>query len=429
MKVHLYGNTLNNSYNLALFLRAKGIDAEMFLDDSSKLQQDYPWWEDAGLNEGNLPDWIHYYKVNPNFLFPQNELKRMIIDFSVCDIALVCGWGPIIAQRAKVPYFFYSFGSDLVITALRENLFEAIRKSVYFKKPRGLRSLLFFGPIQRKAICNADRIGITMGYQVNTYVRKLGLTDKMRKVRLAWDIEKYAAKRNLFLKEKYKRFDVIYFMIARHSWRSVWNDPKGNDKFFRAYARLVKEKKPNALLVTIQKGHDVEASMRLISELNIESYVEWVKEMNKDGIRGYISLDNVVVVDQFWHDKWYLKYPEDKEKPRMPFGSGSIEALSAGKPLITAFSDEDFYENEFPPILSAFTEDEIYKRLIESLEMGDSGRKELGRRGYEYVKKYNGWENTIDLYINVLNEILDEKKNGEKPGSPLNVERTSQIPS
>lgn len=410
MKVHLYGNTLNNSYNLTKFLRAKGIDAEMFLDDSSTSQQNYPWWEDTNLSENNLPSWIHYYKVNPNFLFPQQGLRKLISDFSKCDIALVCGWGPIIAMRAKVPYMFYSYGSDLVVTHLYENLMGAFRKILEFKKPTGLRSLLFFGRTQKKAIQNADRIGIMMSYQVNPYVKKLGLLSKMRKVRLAWDIDKYAAEKNEELTKKYNKYDIAYFMIARHTWRSVWKDIKGNDKFIRAFARFIKAKNPNVLLIMIEKGDDVIESKKLVSALGIEEHVEWIKEMNKDGIRSFNSIENLVVIDQFWHDKWFIKFPEDKLKPRFGFGSGSIEAMSASRPLITGFFEEDFYDGNYPPILSAFTEDEIYARLVESLEMGAEKRKELGKKGYEFVKKYHGWENTVNEYIDILKEILEEKE-------------------
>lgn len=410
MKVHLYGNTLNNSYNLTLFLRKKGIDAEMFLDDSSSLQQDYPWWEDAELSESKLPEWIHYYKVKPDFVLPQPELKRLISDFSHCDIGLVCGWGPIIAQRAKVPYLFHSYGYDLNITSLTEGILDALRKLMSFKIPRGLKSLFLTAPYQKIAIKKADRIGIYMGYQVNSYVKPLGILHKMKKLRLAWDIDKYNTSENLDLKKKYESYDIVYFMIARHTWKSVWYDLKGNDKFIRAYSRFVKDRNPNVLLVTIEKGIDLKESKRLISDLQLNDHVEWVKEMNKDGIRSFNSLRNVVVVDQFWHDKWYRKYPSDKAKPRIGFGSGSIEALSAAKPLITVFFDEDFYDGESPPILSAFTEEEIYKRLIESIEMGAEGRRQLGLKGYEFVKKYHGWENAVDLHINCLKEILEEHK-------------------
>lgn len=381
----------------------------MFLDDSSSLQQDYPWWEDTNLSATNLPEWIHYYKINPNFLFPQPELKRLTDDFSKCDIALVCGWGPIIAHRAGVPFLFYSYGSDLTVTRLWENIIGAARKLIRLRKPNGLRSLLLYSRLQRNAIRCADRIGILMGFQINPYVKELNLVSKMAKLRLAWEIEKYGKRSDLQLAEKYRRFDVVYFMISRHMWRSVWEDMKGNDKFIRAYARFVKERKPNALLVTIEKGYDVQYSKQLVEELQISNYVEWVKEMNKDGIRSYISLDNVVVVDQFWHNNWHIRYPENPDSPGYGLGSASIEALSAECTLITGFFHEDFYEGNRPPILSAFSEEEIYQRLCQSLDMGNQERKKLGRQAYEFVKKYHGWENVTDLYINTLKEILEER--------------------
>ncbi len=409
MKVYLYGNTLNNSYNLTIFLRAKGIDAEMFLDDSSSLQQDYPWWEDSNLSIDNLPKWIHYYKVKPNFVFPQPELSRLIEKFSGCDVALVCGWGPIIAHKAGVPYLFHSYGSDLNITAFKEGLAEAIRNLTRFKKPRGLKSLILYSSLQRVAIKNADRIGIYMGYQVNPYVKPLGVLSKMIKLRLAWDINKYNTLENEELKERYQNYEIVYFMIARHTWKSVWSDLKGNDKFIRAYARFIKTKNPNTHLVMIEKGYDLTESKKMVSNLGLNEKIEWVAEMNKDGIRAYNSLRNVVVIDQFWHNEWYRKYPSDRAKPRIGFGSGSIEAMSAERPLITAFFDQDFYDNHNPPILSAFTEEEIYNRLVESIEMGVEGRKQLGVQGHEFVKKYHGWENAIELHINSLREILEEQ--------------------
>jgi glycosyltransferase involved in cell wall biosynthesis len=409
MKIHLYGNTLNNSYNLTCFLRKKGFEAVMFLDDSSALQQDYPWWEDTNLSPTNLPPWIYYYPVNPNWRFPQREVKEMISSFSKCDIALVCGWGPIVASRAGVPYLFHSFGADLNITSYSETLINALRTLIKFRKPVGLKSLLLKAPLQRRAIKKANRIGIYMGYQINPYVRKLGIIHKMKKMRLAWDVERYKTPEDQTLKAKYEPYEIVYFMLARHEWKSVWGDIKGNDKFIRAYARFLKDRNPNVVLVTIDKGGDVGASKKLIYELGIDNKVEWVSEMNKDGIRAYISLENVVVVDQFWHDRWYLRYPDDKARPRLGFGSASIEALSAGKPLITVFFDEEFYDNQHPPILSAFTEDQIYNRLVESWELGPEGRKKLGQEGYRFVKKHHGWENAVERHVEVLREILAEK--------------------
>ena len=296
-----------------------------------------------------------------------------------------------------------------MITNVKENLFKAFRNIFSFRKPTGIRSFIMFGHLQKRAVLKADLVGILMGPKINRYVKKLGLLHKMKKLRLAWDVEKYHIPEDVAYAEKYKKYDVVYFMIARHSWKLLWNDMKGNDKFIRAYARFVLEKKPSSKLICIEKGPDVNASKDLIKSLGIRDYVEWVKEMNKDGIRSCCSLSNVVVVDQFKHDKWEIRYPEDKGNPRFGFGSGALEAMSAARPLITHFFIEDFYDGNQPPIFTAFTEEQIYNCLIESLEMGDQGRKELGEKAYAFVKKYHGWENTIELYIDLLKDIL--KKN------------------
>ncbi len=413
MKVYTYGNILNNSYNLTRFLRAKGVEAEMFLDDSSPSPQDYPWWEDSLLSPESLPEWIHYYQINPSFYFPNRAFKKMIEDFSDCDVALVCHWGPIIARRAGVPFFFYSYGTDLNIAMVGQNLKSAAHNLARFEKPVGLRWTSLMGVLQRRALRKADRIGVMMGYQVYNCVQKLGLLSKMVPVRLVWDIDKYQPQEDIELVEKYKKYEIVYFMVARHTWKSVWRDFKGNDKCIRAFARFVNEKKPNVRLVCIEKGADVGASKKLVTSLGIETYVEWVAEMNKDGIRAYNSLPNVVVLDQFWHDDWQRRWPEDKPNPAFGFGSASIEALSACRPLITIFFDEKFYDGDRPPVLSAFKEDEIYERLVQTLEMGAEERRELGKRGREFVVKYHGWENTTDMYIDVLEGIVRSRRKRE----------------
>ena len=113
MKVHVYGNVLNLGFIAVKMLRSKGVDAVLFLDDTSKQKQDYPWWDEPELSENNLPYWIKYYKTFPFFLIPNKETKRMIKDFSNCDVAFVSCYGPILAMKAKVPFVFVSAASDL----------------------------------------------------------------------------------------------------------------------------------------------------------------------------------------------------------------------------------------------------------------------------------------------------------------------------
>jgi hypothetical protein len=221
MKVFTYGNVLNNAYNVTRFLRARGVDAEMFLDDSAPVGQNYPWWEHKDLSPDNLPDWIHYHRVTAtDILLRRPAFQRMASEFAACDVALVCHWGPILAQAAGVPTLFYSYGGDVAVAHTSRELKEAARRLWRRNKP-GLRSILM-GLRQRHALKTyVDRIGILMGYQVDNYVRPLGLTDKMVHLRLAWDVEAYEPNPQQSLVDRYASYDLVYFMLARHSWSSV----------------------------------------------------------------------------------------------------------------------------------------------------------------------------------------------------------------
>ncbi len=413
MKVHLYGNTLNNSYNLAIFLRKQGIDAHFFLDNLSPFDQDFPWWEDKNLSKNNLPDWIHYFPSKPFFLFPGKTTRNLIKEFGKCDIALVCGFGPIVAMKAKVPFVFYSIGSDLNCIDVREELISLLKARGTLKaKLLRLVKIITYTPLQKKAIVEkANKILVLMGYQVNPYINKFGLAHKTSVARLAWDINKYAITPDEVLTEKYKSFNIVFFMIARHQFSSVWLDVKGNDKFLEAFAAFVKEGKKNVKLILINKGTDVHLSEKIIEKHQIQDYIEWVEMMDKDGIRAYESIPNCVVVDQFWHDDIGKRYTADNGNPKMGFGSGSVEAMAASKPLITAFTDQKFYGNNTPPILAAFTAKEILVRLHEVYNMSAESRAEMGKMGHDFIMQWHDYTNTLPLYINAMQDVLKELKN------------------
>ena len=413
MKVHVYGNTLNSAYHLTKVLRDKGIDAEFFLDNTSGFQQDYPWWDDLAITENNLPSWVHYYKTFPFFLFPDKETKRMIQDFSKCDIALVSCYGPILAMKAKVPFVFYSLGSDLNMIHYKKDFLSALLNSSSIKvKIRKLIKIVTYSPLQSRAIKKyATSIIIYMGYQYKPFIESFNLQHKTHKLCYPKDVINYGVAKDEALHEKYAGYKIVFFMLSRHSWASVWNEYKGNDKFLKAYARFIKDRSPNTLLISSNKGIDIAKSKKIISEQNIENYVEWVDDMPKYQLKKYQSLPNVVMVDNFWHDRWYVQFPEDKAAPKVGFGFGCIESLAAKRPLITAFKDQDFYNNEQPPILDAFSEEEIYARLNEVYDMTTDQLKMCGEEGYDFAVKWHEQTNTIGTHIKVLKEAYQQIKN------------------
>ncbi len=425
MKIHLYGNVLNNSYNLTVFLRRLGYEAILFLDDSSPNPQDYPWWEDTKLNHESLPNWIRYYKLEFNPYFNSKIQRQFLNDFSKGDIALVCGWGPIVAYKAKIPFIFYSYGDDLNLADIKFQLRTFMYKLIHFERPNGILLTTKFGIFQAFALRNyAKYILIAMGYQLN-HIKNMKLNKKMIKYRLIWDVQKYNVTDSTEMLNKYSKYDLVYFMISRHNWSSKWKISKGNDKFLKAFARFYHEQKPNVKLLLVEKGWDIKRSKTLVSELRIESICEWLPEMNKDKIRDILSINNLVVIDQFWHDKWFDVYREDlksevlkrflqgdKKSPSeelkncnlsiIGFGSGSIEALCAGKPLITTFFDHQFYNGTEPPIFSAFSEEEIYNQLIKVKNLNNSEKVNLSNRCKQFVAEYHGWEKNIKIIEDLI---------------------------
>lgn len=411
MKIHVYGNTLNSAFDFTSQLRAQGIDAEMFLDNTSAARQDYPWWDNEELSQDNLPTWVHYYRTYPFFLFPNKETEKMINHFGNCDVALVTCWGPILAMKAKVPFVFVSLGSDLNSISYFNELKSVFYSSSTIKsKIRKLVKLLAYVPLQRKALFKfANKITISMGYQYNAYIKNFGLDYKTELLNYPKDILNYRVPVEEQLMEKYKKYELVFFMFSRQTWTSVWNDLKGNDKFFRAFARFVKDYQPNVKLMVPNKGLDINASKSLIESLKLESNVEWFDDMPKYQLKKYQALPNIVMVDNFWHDQWYKKYPLDIT-PKVGFGFGSIESLASKALLITAFTDDEFYKNDKPPILHAFTENDIYSRLVEVYCMSIDKRNEMKEAGYDFVMKWHEQSNVLYKHINILRYIYEENK-------------------
>jgi len=425
MKIHLYCNTLNISYSLGKVLKELGYDVKLFLDNTSPLIQDFPWHIDRDMTPENFPSWIVYYKIAPDFIKLDKETKALIEDFSKGDVALVWGWGPILCHFAKIPYFFCSLGADLNNIKISEKIKYIIVKKLFGKKQvvttplkievkagstySGLHKLFIY-ILQRRFLKEAYAIGIGMGYQINPYMKRFGLLDKMVKIRGLHDMDYYKKSEDDLLNNKYSKYNCIFFAPARHSWSNVWEDIKGNDKYIRAFAAFVKKYNPNCKLVTITKGVDVDLSKQLIEELGIGNYVEWLPEMDKEDIIKFLSIPNCVIIDQFMHDKWYLRYPEDKAKVRVGFGFASVEALALEKVIITAFEDEMFYENNQPPILKAFTIAEIENAMATAYNMSANERVDLGKKAREFAIKYHDWKNNIHIYTDVLTDLYNKTK-------------------
>jgi glycosyltransferase involved in cell wall biosynthesis len=181
--------------------------------------------------------------------------------------------------------------------------------------------------------------------------------------------------------------DHIIFCPARQNWAL-----KGNDKMIRAFAGLPDREKLKAVLLLCSWGQEVDESRRLIAELGIEPRVCWLPPLSKMKLVEFYNAADMVL-DQFTLGA---------------FGTTTPEAMACGKPVMLYFNDEvhKWCFPEMPPVIHAFSEEEIRRRLVELLQSPDE-RSAVGRQARAWVEKHHGWELVADRQIRLYREVLD----------------------
>jgi ubiquinone/menaquinone biosynthesis C-methylase UbiE/glycosyltransferase involved in cell wall biosynthesis len=137
----------------------------------------------------------------------------------------------------------------------------------------------------------------------------------------------------------------ILFAPARQNW-----EVKGNDKYLKAFAELIK-KGVKAKLIIPFWGQDVVKSTDLIKELNIEPHVLKINLLSERELTDYYH-EVDIVLDQFGDHK--------------TFGLIAPKASAAGAAVLVSF-DETVHHwcfAEMPPFINAFTEKEIFDALF-----------------------------------------------------------------
>lgn len=366
MKVALIGNLVNMAYNITKFLRRRGIEADLLLS-KSEIGTSNPVWEDPELKE-HWPEWIRFWDdysrltwhgrllasiPKVRILTPIFQLRKYDLIHSFCTASTY-------SQFTGRPYIATATGSDL-----RELASENTKA----------------GRRMRRAFIKAKIVFFASDEGHVQQVKKLGLAQAQFLPPII-DTDKYAPFPSNMRKTNYE-FTIFHPSRLDWSYQGVdRSSTKGNDRFFKAFARFVKEGY-NAFLTIIDLGVDREKTRELIAELGISENVEFVPKMSKnDLIKYYNEAD--VVIDQF--DVGSLGYV-------------ALEGMSCAKPVIVYVNTECYKVcyPDLPPVLNARSEDEIYERL---LEVSDRARREtIGKNAREWILKYHHWEKVIDKLI------------------------------
>lgn len=410
-------NLANNAYTFCKIARKYGRDARLFLQPNfidttvlslpiweeiyfiSDMMPEQPkvlpnwenpdfvkssYWDETYIN--NMPINFEYEKLRDFFedtpveiydqisylmsytVIPHRDLLR---HYNSVDILHVSGLHIGVASFTNKPYVTFPFGGDLFITPFEDN--EA-------------------GWMQNRGFKNADR-HIASGKVMLQFMETLGISkSKIDLLPLMIDTDVNAPDPDNFLhrelNEKYPG-KVIFLAGARQNW--VW---KGNDKLFRAIAKIAKHS-DKAIFLTVWYGQDTAKSDKLIKELGIENKIVKIGVVSKAALRKYINAADVCM-DQFTHGG---------------LGTFALESMSCGKPLITYYNKTKHFDfAEDPPLLSSFTEEEIGEKINFCLKKTNELRA-TGNKHRDWTKKYHGHEALWPEYDAVYKRALSESKN------------------
>ena len=373
-RIALVGNLANVAYQTCKFLRQRGVDADVFVYEADLASPpSNPDSQDPGVLR-DPPDWLKTVRqfARPEGTWIHSPLKRlhssagnrisnlrlllMLREYDLIESFCCAPW---FVRSVGRPYVSFATGSDLRELAI-ENTSKGGRARSIFQHAQ----IVFFGPDP-------------------------GHLDAVRQLRLRSsypyrqiiDTDFFAPNHGW---HRRTAGELLIFHPSRLDWACSgperWN--KGNDRLFRAFSRLVKEGHP-ARLFYLERGNDIEATRRLVTELGIEQHIEaYSGEMTKSQLCRYYNLADVVA-DQFC----------------VGLGLIGLEAMSCGRPVLVGLDVQatNLCYEETPPVLNCKTEDEIHACLKSALN--PEYRERIGREARGWIMKYHRAERVIDQLI------------------------------
>ncbi len=378
----ILGNMANDGYNIAKPLYDMGVNVTLGVNNAD-FGMSAPEWETEEFDEHvdpydlnrkqmikkEPPEWIKEFNFTMNLTFrPRVLLSRLIESAKILkminayDFAEIQVPFSIISRYARIPHVAYD-GGWIRHFEDRRNRVDRWGEAGYNKAD----GVILTNP-------DTFRIAETLP---TFKPKRLDFspfaipTDHYRKV----DVEIPFIDKDFF----------NVFLPSRH----VWNI-KGNDRLFKAFARLVQHH-PKSKLYTVAWSDDFQRSLHLVKSLGILDNVCWLPPMPKPTlIKMYSAVD--VVADQFILGSW---------------GTLTPEAWACEAPVLIYYNEDRIKQcfGELPPTPSVQSEDDIFNYLVTLLDK--TTRLDHGRKNREWVSKTHDPVKVAKLHLNIWKEILE----------------------
>ena len=330
MRVALLGNMNNNHFNLARYLRDRGVDAQVFMFD-----KDHSHFHPSNDSlDASFEDFIHRLDWGPSKSFYNTHKRDILAVIDGFDAVFGCGAAPAYLAKANrrldlflhygedlygLPFYSLGGGRSLRQKVRRYMLSRCQRRGIETARFIATQSIITDEAWIRARFNLAGEVVSGMYPILYDYVDDTASSPQILEDP---DVQTFEGLR--------QRSDFLVYHPTRH----LWHDPedewmwKRNDVTIRAFARFlsVPATPQSAMLVMNEYGKDVEHSKALVESLGIGGKVAWLPVMSRKHIL-YMLARSDLAVSQFG---------------AKAFMSGTIqEMLASGTPMLNFGWPED----------------------------------------------------------------------------------------
>jgi glycosyltransferase involved in cell wall biosynthesis len=356
MRIGFFGNTNNYPFMLAVALRRRGHDILFFVDQKDPLYRPECRYPDVNAEK---PDWI--VDVSPirfrHYLIPNRSIARIVDLLRTCDAVVLNQYGPSLLPAINRPALALLTGSDLEMFA-NPNFATDFWSHLKGHKLT-LRNVALFWMLRR--LIRKQREGIQKSGIIRFFPRgvtevgdrlldDLGVSDRVKFFLPMTDIHAIAPA------PPPMNDTPRIVSVARLNWKKPMRpgatqlDYKGTDIMIRGIVRFVRRSGRRVEIHLVRKGWDILETERLVTESGLQQYVVWHDEMSQSQLFDVVR-NSDVVVEQL-----------DQSLP----GSGAVDALALGRPVITNWRKDVIPEYRRLPdsaICQASTDIEVCAQL------------------------------------------------------------------
>lgn len=357
MKIAHVGTARFNGIFLCNLLQKKGIDVNLFLSDD-QLNYLYEIFT-------SIPKWV-FVRSRKSKISELTVRLNNIFRLNKYDLIHARCTSPLWVQLANRPFIAQAVGSDLRELAQEKSI-------IGYWMRRGFKNA------KTVLICQVDLLKYSEEYPNSQYFP------------LPTNIGFYTP-----IKETKKWTDtLLLFHPTNQEWdesRPLMKTSNGNDKIIRVLARLLK-KNIDFRAIFLNRGVDLNKTKMLINTLGLSNHIVFLDEMTQASLKEYYCKADIVL-NRVGLDG-------------MP-GLISFDAMSCGAPVISSLNPlfKKCYK-ETPPILSAFTEEEIYHQILKMRNFKE--RKDVGDSGRAWVEEYHNPDILVDRLISLYSEVYNGK--------------------